>query len=156
MLIDFEKAFDSLSWNFLYNVLRYLGFGESLMKWIKLFNTNIQASVLQCGNLSNFFAIKRGCQQGDPCAPFLFILAGQILSILIHINKRLKGIIIGNNEYRLTHFADDTTLFMDSSRESLQAALNILEIFGSISGLRMNTTKTKVIWIGRKNSAKIN
>ena len=43
---------------------------------------------------------------------------------------------------------------MDGSRESLEAALNILEIFGSMSGLRMNTTKTKVIWIGRKKNSK--
>ena len=120
------------------------------IKWIKLFNTNIQASVIQRGILSKFFNINRGCRQRDPCAPFLFILAGQILSILIHANKDIIGIIIGNTEYKLTQFADDTTLFMNGSRESLSAALNTLEIFGSMSGLKMNTTKTKVIWIGRK------
>ena len=49
MLIDFEKAFDSISWKFLYNVLEFLGFGQNFIKWIKLFNTNILASVIQCG-----------------------------------------------------------------------------------------------------------
>ena len=79
MLIDFEKAFDSISWKFMYNVLKFLGFGTSLIKWIRLFNNNIQASVIQCGILSKFFNIKRGCRQGDPCSPFLFILSCQIL-----------------------------------------------------------------------------
>ena len=55
MLIDFEKAFDSLSWKFLYKVLEYFGFGESIIKWVRLFNNKIQASVIQCGFLSNFF-----------------------------------------------------------------------------------------------------
>ena len=35
MLIDFEKAFDSISWKFLYNVLEFLGFGHNFIKWIK-------------------------------------------------------------------------------------------------------------------------
>ena len=104
--------------------------------------------------MSKFFNIKRGCRQGDPCSPFLFILAGQILSVLVHNNQNVKSIKIGNTEYRLTQFADDTTLLMDGSRESLHAALNTLEIFGSMSGLKMNTMKTKVIWIGRKRFSK--
>ena len=131
-----------------------MGFGQNFIKWIKLFNTNILASVIQCGILSKFFNIKRGCRQGDPSSPFLFSLAGQILSVLVHNNQNIKGIKIGNTEYRLTQFADDTTFLLDGSRESLHAALNMLEIFGSMSGLKMNTMKTKVIWIGRKRFSK--
>ena len=62
MLIDFEKAFDSISWKFLYNVLKFMGFATEFIRWIKLFNCNVQASVIQCGILSSFFTIKRGCR----------------------------------------------------------------------------------------------
>ena len=54
----------------------------------------------------------------------------------------------------MTQFADDTTLILNGSQSSLQAALNTNEIFGSFSGLHMNTNKTKVIWIGRKKYSK--
>ena len=57
-------------------------------------------------------------------------------------------------EIKITQFADDTTLVLDGSQSSLKAALNTLEIFGSYSGLKMNTNKTKVIWIGRKKYSK--
>ena len=154
MLIDFAKAYDSISWKFLYDVLQYFGFGGQFINWIKLFNTNIQAAILQCGILSSFFNIKRGCRQGDPCAPFLFLLCGQILSFLITNKKELKGIILGLNEYKITQFADDTTIIMDGSQSSLEAALNTIETFGSMSGLVMNTSKTKIIWIGRKRYSK--
>ena len=143
MLIDFAKAYDSISWTFLYNILKFLGFGQQFIKWIQLFNTNIKAAVLQCGFLSSFFNIKRGCRQGDPCAPFLFLLCGQILSILDTNKKAIKGIVLGSKEYKITQFANDTTIIMDGSRDSLEAALNTVEIFGSMSGLKMNSSKTK-------------
>ena len=62
----------------------------------------------------------------------------------------MVGILIDGIEFKITQFADDTTLILDGSQHSLQAALNILEIFGNMSGLRMNKDKTKMIWIGRK------
>ena len=45
IFIDFEKAFDSLSWTFLYRVLDYFGYSADFIKWVKLFNTDITAYV---------------------------------------------------------------------------------------------------------------
>ena len=55
MLIDFEKAFDSISWKFLYNVLQYLGFTENYIKWIKILNHNMQGTIMQAGCKSDVF-----------------------------------------------------------------------------------------------------
>ena len=154
MLIDFEKAFDSISWRFMYNVFQYLGFGPDILAWIKLFNTDITASVLQMGVLSRFFQIQRGCKQGDPIASVEFILCAQILYLMIYNNKEIKGIIIDNKEFKMSQFADDTTIFLDGTQRSLEAALNTIEIYGSYSGLKLNKSKTKLIWIGRKKHSK--
>ena len=45
LLIDFKKAFDSLSWNFMYNVLLYFGFDYQLIDWNKLFNKDVEARI---------------------------------------------------------------------------------------------------------------
>ena len=66
MLIDFEKAFDSIPWSFVYNVLHFVGFGKNFIDWIKILNNKFKASVLQCGHLSEQFHIRRGCRQGTP------------------------------------------------------------------------------------------
>ena len=150
ILIDFEKAFDSVSWTFIYQTLEFLGFGESFINWIKLFNTDVKATIIQCGFLSKFIDIERGCRQGDPISSYLFILAAQILTILFLNNPNIKGIFCGSTEIKLSQFADDTILILDGTPQSLQAAFNVLEIFGSVSGLRVNTEKTQVVWIGKK------
>ena len=43
VLIDFEKAFDSISWSFIYKVLHFFGFGKNIISWIKILNTNFKA-----------------------------------------------------------------------------------------------------------------
>ena len=58
-------------------------------------------------------------------------------------------------EIKITQFADDRTLILDGSSSSFKAAQNMLEIFGSYSGLKVNTNKTKVIWIGREKFCKV-
>ena len=153
MQIDFEKAFDSVSWKFLYNVLESFGFDDNFIKWVKLFNTDIKAYVTQCGFLSDPILIERGCRQGDPLSPYLFILVAEVLCSLISRSPNVIGLSIGNTVFKLTQFVDDTTLILDGSANSLQAALNILEIFGDISGLKINTEKTKLIWIGSEISS---
>ena len=46
---DFEKAFDSLSWNFLLRTLKAFNFGESFITWISVLYTNILSCVTNNG-----------------------------------------------------------------------------------------------------------
>lgn len=150
LLIDFEKAFDSISWDFLLSVLQFFNFGESFIKWVKVLYTNISSAVIQGGNLSNFFKIERGCRQGDPLSPYLFILCAEILAIKIRGNKNISGISITQIEHKLSQFADDTSLILDGSEKSLQETLLELDWYADISGLKINFSKTHVVWIGSK------
>ena len=50
LLIDFEKAFDSLSWTFMKNVLNTFNFGPSILQWISTFYNKTKAAINQGGN----------------------------------------------------------------------------------------------------------
>ena len=154
VLIDFEKAFDSISWKFMYKVLNYFGFGDNFITWIKILNTNIKASVLQSGFLSEQLDVQRGCRQGDPIAPYLFILCAEILAILVKQNKDIKGITMNGKEQKISQYADDTSLALDGSPKSLFAALDAIDYYSTFSGLRINSSKTKIVWIGSKKFSK--
>ena len=104
--------------------------------------------------MSKEINIGRGCRQGDPISSYLFLLGAEILTRLILINPDIVGLKIEGFEFKLTQFADDTTLILDGTKHSLQSALNTLEIFGNLSGLKMNREKTKVIWIGSRKHCK--
>ena len=148
MLIDFEKAFDSLSFSFIEKTLTFFRFGDMFKKWIQLFLYDTDVSVQLNGFLSEFFRVQRGCRQGDPISSYIFILCAEILAIKIRNSKDVTGIKIKDSEYLISQFADDTSLLLDGSEKSLKCVLEILSNFALISGLKVNFDKTKVIWIG--------
>ena len=97
---------------------------------------------------SEFFPIGRGCRQGDPISPYLFLLCVEIMGILLRQNKNIKGIYIENKEYKLFQYADDTGILLDGSESSLRSTLNLLDQFSKYSGLTPNLEKTRCIWTG--------
>ena len=64
LLIDFEKAFDSISWSFIYDTLKFFNFGESVIEWVNTFYKDITSAVTQTCSLSEFFKVQRGFRQG--------------------------------------------------------------------------------------------
>ena len=56
LMIDFEKAFDSVSWKFIEKALNFFNFGSSIINWVRVFQKNITSAINQGGNFSSFLA----------------------------------------------------------------------------------------------------
>jgi len=103
-----------------------------------MFYTNIVSCVIVNGNLSDWFYIHRG---------YRFILCAEILSILIKYNDNIKGIIVDADEFLLSQYADDTSLLLDGSENSLRSTMSVSQFYANISGLKINIEKTKAVWV---------
>ena len=114
---------------------------------MKVLYSKSESCVLNNGWCSDFFDIQRGVRQGCPLSPYLFILSAEILAKAIRKNPNKGGILINNNDIKISQYADDTTLILDGSREALISALRLLDEFGNLSGLKLNDTKTEALWI---------
>ena len=152
--LDFEKAFDSLDWKFMYKVLKAFGFGRDICRWISTFYNNIKSTVIVNGQTTGWFPIERGCRQGDPLSPYIFVLCVEIFAIMIREDEDIKGIQMKDTEQKIAQFADDTQLMNEGDKESFEKSISLLEKFSKTSGLFLNNDKTQVIWLGSKKFCK--
>ena len=97
---DFEKAFGTVSWDFIDKTLAYYNFGPSIWKWINLFQNGAESCIIQNGYniMSESFLLKCGYRQGDPISPYIFILCAEISGKMIRKSEDIKGIKINNKE----------------------------------------------------------
>ena len=147
LFIDFEKAFDSIEWDFLYQALEAFNFGPTLIRWIKTFYNNVSSCVINNGLFSEQFKLERGVRQGDPLLPYLFVVAIEILAISLRSNEHIEGIKIDNDEIKTLLYADDMTATL-ANTSSVETFMQTLHNFEKCSGLKMNISKTKAMWIG--------
>ena len=155
VIIDYAKAFDTIEWGFITYCLEIFGFGIFFQESVKLLQYNSFSRVEQNGCLSDKIHLSRGCRQGDPISPYLFVICAELLSHVIRECKDIKGICIGEMEMKLSQYADDTTLLLNGDRHSLVVVMDILRWFNKMSGLGINKDKTKVIKIGALRDRRI-
>nr|GEW05057.1 RNA-directed DNA polymerase, eukaryota [Tanacetum cinerariifolium] len=150
--IDFEKAFDSVKWDFLDDTFVKYGFGSKWRGWIQGCLNLAKGLILVNGSPTFEFKFHKGLKQGDPLPPFLFILIMESLYFLFSrtINARLfKGIRI-DNSLTLSHlfYVDDAVFIGKWDRSNLITITNMLKCFFMASGLKINIHKSKLIGIG--------
>ena len=128
----------------------FYNFGPSFQNWIQVTQSNSISAVTQAGVLSSFFNLERGCRQGDPISSYIFLVCAEILATRIRYNNNIKGITINETEHTLTLYANDTTTILDGYEKSRREAVKEINVFYLYSGLKINISKTQIIWIGSK------
>ncbi|KAJ9559867.1 hypothetical protein OSB04_005027 [Centaurea solstitialis] len=151
--VDFEKAYDTVEWSFLFEAMENMGFGSKWIRWVKGCLSSARISVLVNGSPTSEFPMERGLRQGDPIAPFLFLIVAEGLHIMVEeaLSKGLfKGVKVGSKEIQVSHlqFADDAVFLGEWNAENLENLIKILHCFHKVSGLKMNLSKSKLFGVG--------
>ena len=140
--LDFEKAFDSLEWPFMIEVLKKFNFGQKFIRWVQILYCNPTMVFKNNGWISSAIKPSRGIRQGCPISAMLFIIAMEILGTKIRNNDKIQGIKIGQNEYKISQYADDSTMFLHNI-ESIIESLDTIDKFSRIAGTKLNIVATQ-------------
>ncbi len=149
VFLDFQKAFDTVEWNFLWKTLERFNFGPSFMQWIKILYKNPVAVIKNNGWVSENIKLERGIRQGCPISALLFILVVEVLSL--DIKNNIEGYKIntskGVKRVQIMQYADDAMLFFDDLNE-IEKALEIINKFSTVAGTKLNMEKTEALYLG--------
>jgi hypothetical protein len=83
LLLDFEKAFDRIKWNFLFEALTKLGFYSQWIRWVSLLYQSASSAIELNGVEGSTFPFGRSVRHGCPLSPYLFILATDVLGHML-------------------------------------------------------------------------
>lgn len=144
--VDIAKAFDTLSWDFLFSCLKGINVPDQFLSWLRACICTPHYMISYNGMVDGYFKGKRGLRQGDPRSPYLFVISMNSFSHLL--NKAATENKLGFHSHckktKLTHlsFADDLLIFIDGSIESVQCVLQVLKEFENRSGPAISMQKT--------------
>lgn len=148
--LDYEKAFDKVHLEFLYELLSRRGFGDRWMMWIHEITHNGSVGVKLNNREGNFFVTGKGLRQGDPLSPLLFNLVVDVLTKMLikaSFHNLIKGLCpeVQPGGIICLQYADDTVLFVDKNESTATNLKGILTCFEQVSGMRINYSKSELI-----------
>ncbi len=152
LMVDFKKAFDSVTWSFIEKSLRKFKFEKDITRWILTFYTSINSCLHVNKQYSQWFDVKRGT-----LSPYLFVICAEML--VIRQNENIHSI------YKHPRWRDIVvTIFRWYSLFPgwykriillMYVCLTLLQQFASMFGLNINVDKTKAVWIGSWSNSKL-
>ena len=131
--VDFSKAFDSVNWPRLWDVLLDMGTPQHLVHLLRRLYEDGTVSVWTDDILSNNFHPSTGVHQGCIISPLC-------VHACITLNK--NGVVIGGYKISNLRYADDTTLFATCAR-NLEELLLTEKRVSLEFGIKINRIKTK-------------
>ncbi|KAJ9535362.1 hypothetical protein OSB04_un001524 [Centaurea solstitialis] len=145
--IDIQKAYDTVNWCFLEEILKRFGFHPCMISWLMKCISSASFTIRVNGDHHDFFPAKRGLRQGDPLSPYLFTLVMEVLTLMVR--RKVQNCPQFRYHPRceklgLTHlcFADDLLMFCYGNAQSVMVLKDALLEFSASSGLKPSMGKS--------------
>ncbi|XP_062075287.1 uncharacterized protein LOC133779329 [Humulus lupulus] len=159
MKIDLSKAYDTVDWHFVEELLKNLCFPSRFINWILVCLKGTSYSLLMNGRIQGSFKGEKGLRQGDPISPLLFVLIMEYLTRLLAHNSGKKGFGFHPlcKHLRLTNlcFADDLIIFCKGNINSVRGIQDAFKKFCDSTSLSANKAKSHIFFGGVKEEVKI-
>jgi hypothetical protein len=147
--LDFEKAFDRVNHEYLWNTMERLGFSALFILLVQSLLTHATSRVYVNGMFTSEIPLQRGVRQGCPLSPLVYAFATQPLMDTFEAeleNGTMWGLKISNTtqlSYRF--FANDLGIFIPATEQAFQAVQSLLSQYELATGAKLNMHKSVVI-----------
>ena len=109
--------------------------------------TSISSCVQNNGYLLESFTVNHGARQGCAQNALDFLILAEVVSLKIRQNQDTEGIVIGNQEKRLSQYAVDLWTSTKASQKNLDTLVKLFKEFAYFSGLTINNNETTILRI---------
>jgi hypothetical protein len=147
--LDFEKAFDTVEHPAIIKMSQHMGFPSRWINWLSSILSSGTSSVIVNGVPGRKFKCKRGVRQGDPLSPLIFVLAAELLQILVN-KASSQGLLQlpipqPDGDFPIVQYADDTILIMQADARQILFLKALLNSFSESTGLKVNHAKSQML-----------
>ena len=148
LFCEWEKAYDSLNWEFLKAILRNFNFGHNFLRWIDAIYSmavgdSPEAQLQINGQLAEAYTISRGLRQGCLLSCNLFLLGIDPMLQKVRDNPTIEGIHVGNVSIKVSAYADDTLFVLNGKPSCFNNVIRCLDDFHRVSGLKLNKIRLR-------------
>ena len=152
MKLDMRKAYDTIDWNFIRDLLTAMNFPPHFVALIMQCITTPTYTISVNGTNFGFFKGQRGLGQGDPVSALIFTLVMEYFSRLLHRTSNTNSFKYHPlcRKFHLNYllFADDLLLFSKRDLNSVAVLLETFKIFSKASGLHINESRSNIYFNG--------
>jgi hypothetical protein len=145
--IDIAKAFDSIAWGFLLDILQHFGFSRQWTNCVSLMLSSASTKMMLNGLPGRRVCHGRGLRQGDPLSPMLFVIVMEALNALF-AKAEACGLLASLGQRairsRLSLYADDVVVFVAPQAGDFSAVKTIMQFFADATGLHVNYDKCQL------------
>ena len=140
--IDQEKAFDRVSHEYLFRVLKAFGLGDRFISFIKLCYIDMSSFININGSVCRPVPLSRGIKQGGSISSQLYIMSIEPLLMRLRNEPLFQGITLPlDGTIKLTAYADDVNVYVTQSSD-INIIYSILSTYQSVSNAKVNWTKS--------------
>ena len=150
--LDFEKAYDKVNWNFLFEYMEMRGFDRKWRDWISQVVSGGTISIKLNDMIGSYIKSYKGVRQGDPLSPILLNFAADSLTRMVE-NAQERGLFTGlidhiiPNGVAILQYVDDTIIFLKHDLEGARNMKLLLYMYEMMAGLKINFNKSEVVMI---------